>query len=105
MSNKNNGPSKKRVYAWLTTELRNSNITLAEFKKNPLKAFTLNKNIRTWIFRSHSYNQEVTWYGKKFKWSDHIGETYWNQLKNNDRLYDSSGKHNGNILFLFYTQV
>lgn len=71
--------SKYNWYAWLKRELTSCDITIAEFKNNPRDAFLKSKAIRKWLTTAHkdNYNNEIRWYNKPYKFSDHLTDVEW----------------------------
>lgn len=73
---------KNTYYAKLSKSLKKYNLSIQDFKNNPIEYF-----VRDNLFRQHVYSkfnpvQRYTWYNKPFRWVDHIPKTFYNQIEN-----------------------
>lgn len=79
--------AKAKYYATINRSLRKYNISLEEFKSNPVSLFSKDTSFRRWVYTAFQPNTDFTWYNKPFNWSSSIPNSLYSTIENENIVW------------------
>lgn len=67
--------SKSSYYSIIIKTLKKYNLTLQQYKENPICLFVKDQNYRNYVYKSFKPHKGITWYGKQYIWAKHIPDS------------------------------
>lgn len=90
--------SKSSYYAKIIKTLKKYDISLENFKHNPIELFKVDYSFRNWVYsRFPNANSDFTWYGNKYNWAKVIPSELYGQIENENLNWSIQLQHNNDF--------